>query len=65
MELLKQVAKHHCKEQADVHEGNSAEDAVEKHEKPLFNKQKEKVNEGKKEKSPVFVFGDSKVNDFL
>ena len=65
MELLKHVAKHHCKEQADVHERNSAEDAVEKHEEPLLKKQKEKVNEGKKEKAPVFVFGESKLNDFL
>ena len=65
MELLKHVAKHHCKEQADVYERNSDEDAVENHEEPLFNKQKEKVNERKKEKAPVFVFGESKLNDFL
>ena len=55
MELLKHVAKHHCKEHVNIHERNRVEDAVEKCEESLFNKQKDKVNEGKERKKvPVF-----------
>ena len=54
MELLKHVAKYHCKEQVDIHERNSVEDVFEKREESFFNKQKDKVNEGRKEKSPGF-----------
>ena len=56
MELLKHVAKHHCKEQVDRHEGNSVEDAFVKPKDSLFNQQKDIVDEGKKEKGPDFVF---------
>ena len=42
----------------------SVEDAVEKREEPLFYKQKDKVNEGKKEKIP-FCCLESKLNDIL
>ena len=65
MELLKHVAKHHCKEKVDMHESNCVEDAFEKPEESLFNKQKDNVKEGKKEKVKVFVFGESILNDFM
>ena len=63
MELLKHVTKHHCKEHVNIHERYRVEDAVEKCEESLFNKQKDKVNEGKKrKKSLFFVFVEFKLN---